>query len=150
MQLFKLQQQLENTQEVLFYFEEGKTVAPHFHITELAWMEKSFLGCGNILRKEGYWQLQLHLAQDFDHRLSPSQFRSIIQRGLEYWPHPEAAVTVQYQGYTIETYFLEILQGRLILQKTQTACLALRHAIYPKKNLKTQGLNALPIAVVAR
>ena len=42
MQLFELQQQLENTQEVLFYFEEGKTVAPHFHITELAWMEKSF------------------------------------------------------------------------------------------------------------
>ena len=40
MQLFELQQHLKNTQEVLFYFEEGKTVAPHYHITELAWMEK--------------------------------------------------------------------------------------------------------------
>ena len=144
MQLFELQQQLENTQEVLFYFEDGKTVAPHFHITELAWMEKSFLDCGYTLRKEGYWQLQLHLAQDYDHRLSPSQFRGIIQKGLEHWPHPKAAVTVEYQGDTIETYFLENPQGRLILQKTQTACLAPEACNLPEEKSKNTGAQCAP------
>ena len=120
MQLFELQQHLKNTQEV-------------YHITELH---------GKVFR---LWETQKGLnAQDYDHRLSPSQFRGIIQKGLEHWPHPEAAVTVEYQGDTIEMYFLENTQGRLILQKTQTACLAPKACNLPEEKSKNTRAQCAP------
>ncbi|MGB0375919.1 MAG: DUF6428 family protein [Flavobacteriaceae bacterium] len=124
MTLNALQQYLETTSSLSIRLTDGSQVPAHFHLTEIAWIEKAFIDCGNTLRKEGFWQFQLYTAEDYDHRLAPAKLQGIIAQGLTHWPFPEAPIRIEFQGKTIENYFLTLQGGYLVLQPTQTACLA--------------------------
>ena len=98
---------LSNSDQSEFIFKVGALQLPsHFHITEVAKTQKDFVDCGGERRSETTCVLQTYVTDDFDHRLSPAKFHSILQKAVSLGIAPEHQVEVEVQGTTIETYAL--------------------------------------------
>ena len=74
-----------------------QTIDPHFHITELAYIQKSFIDCGGTKRQEYYATMQLWIAGDTEHRLSPSKLHKIIDMGKDMIPDYNIPLIFEYQ-----------------------------------------------------
>ncbi|MBP7884982.1 hypothetical protein KAZ93_02265 [Patescibacteria group bacterium] len=48
--------------ETLAFICNGQTIAQHFHITEIGYVQKSYIDCGGNKRHEQYVSMQLWIA----------------------------------------------------------------------------------------
>jgi len=56
----------------------GELVPAHYHITEVARSEKSFIDCGGKRHQQSACVLQVWLADDFDHRLETGKLARVM------------------------------------------------------------------------
>ncbi len=110
--------------EITFKLEDGTTVAPHFHVTEVGNVERHFIDCGGTIRKERSVNFQLYTASDYDHRLAAPKLVSIIELSERKLGIEDAEVEVEYQGSTIGKYGLEWKGEYFLLTNRFTDCLA--------------------------
>lgn len=125
MKLSSLKKHLSELNHVSFIQNNGESVPVHFHVTEVGKVSKSFMDCGGVLRQEESITLQLWVANDYDHRLAPEKFLSILELSEQKLNLEDLPVEVEYQGETIGRYDLGFKQGNFLLKSKKTACLAL-------------------------
>ena len=124
MKLSKLKTVLDKIETVEFALADGRLVPQHFHVTEVGQIDKRFIDCGGVLRKETVINFQLYTADELDHRLSVQKLKSIIELSEKALGLEDLEIEVEYQSDTIGKYALEFKNSRLTLVSTQTACLA--------------------------
>lgn len=127
MHLSELQNWLPDRPAVAFQRPDGSAVPPHYHLTEVGLVQKHFVDCGGIARREERIQLQLWVANDVDHRLSGARFLDILNLTVSQFELGEndPTVEVEYQGSeTIGRYGLAAGPNGLRLTTLRTDCLA--------------------------
>ena len=123
-----------------FITPEGKEVPAHFHITEVGKVEKHFIDCGGVERKESVVNFQLWSSDDTEHRLNPQKTIDIIRLSQQRLLLEDAAIEVEYQGETIGKYALAFDGRSFHLQNKFTDCLAKDNCGVPQKPQQaTQG-----------
>ena len=124
MKLSEVKSALAGLSDVNFLLPDGTKVPEHFHITEVGLIDKHFIDCGGVVRRERVASFQLWQADDFDHRLKPEKMNSIIALSEKVLALPDLEVEVEYQSSTIGKYDLDFRNGAFQLVAKQTACLA--------------------------
>ena len=107
----------------------GEQVPAHFHVTEVGRVQKDFIDCGGTPRSDLRGQLQLLVATDFDHRLSPEKLLGIIEKSRSVLGNDELPLAVEYGQkvavvYAVGRLSLENKSLGLELVTPETACLA--------------------------
>lgn len=136
MKLSEVKSRLDNISELRFKLPDGEYVAPHFHVTEVGQISKSFIDCGGVIRHEKKVAFQLWEANDYDHRLHPEKLSSIINLSINKLEIEDSEVEVEYQGNTIQKFGLDFQNGEFELTTTQTDCLAKDQCGVPTKKVK--------------
>ncbi len=137
MTLQEFYSQLDHTQELSFALPNGSLVPAHFHITEVGQLDRFFLDCGGVMRKESVVNLQMYTAEDYDHRLTVPKLVGILAASaLQLQLRRDAELRVEYQGATIEVYGLSHDGHQFILTALQTDCLAKDKCGIPEKKSK--------------
>jgi hypothetical protein len=124
MKLSEIKDSLRGMQQVSFVLPNGEQIPPHFHVTEIGSIQKYFIDCGGMVRKESVINFQLFTATDFDHRLGAQKLFSIIELSQKQLGLADLEIEVEYQGDTIGKYGLELVNGAFHLVNTWTDCLA--------------------------
>jgi hypothetical protein len=124
MKLSALYSALSQVTEMVFIFPDGRMVPPHFHLTEVGLVTKTFIDCGGTLRTDEIIQMQLWTANDVQHRLDPSKFKEIVRASVDKLQMPDREIFIEYQGSTIEKYGIRFSSPYFHLTRTETACLA--------------------------
>ncbi|MHA6727540.1 DUF6428 family protein [Chryseobacterium sp. A301] len=145
MKLSEIKAILPTLENVQFKLENGTFVPEHFHVTEVGQIQKNFIDCGGVIRKEKTINLQLWNADDFEHRLKPGKLLSIINLSEEKLGIEDSEIEVEYQDGTIGKYDLDFDGNTFILKNKLTACLAQEACGIPtekvRKNLSELTVN---------
>ena len=109
--------------------EDGTPIAPHFHITEVGKVTKSFVDCGGTHRATEACVLQTFVADDVDHRIHADKLLKILAEAHALGIDETFEVEVEVQQQSITLFALgpaTLASGRLtfLLQSKATACLA--------------------------
>lgn len=123
MNLNELKEAISSAETLQFMLPSGAYIPPHFHLTEIGTNTRRFVDCGGNLRETTAISMQLYLATDYDHRLSPSKFISIIEKSEAMLALQNLSIEVEFQGQTIERYKLAFDSGVFILEPLTTDCL---------------------------
>lgn len=125
MKLSEVKQSLRHIPAVNFKLPDGSYVPQHFHVTEVGLVTKHFIDCGGVERKDTVVNFQLWEAGDYDHRLAPQKFLSILDISKRVLGNAEDLnIEVEYQQSTIGRFDLGFDGKDFILAAKQTACLA--------------------------
>ncbi len=81
-----------------FALPDGATVPPHFHITEVGHLAKSFIDCGGKRHVNASCLLQLWLADDTDHRLMAGKLAGIFDRADGLLPSLNLPVEIEHEA----------------------------------------------------
>lgn len=138
MKLQELKQELLNLNEIKFQMENGTTIPPHFHLTEIGAVTKHFIDCGGTERIEKSANLQLWYANDTEHRLTPKKLIDIIQLSEQKLQIGNLEIEIEYQAETIGKYNLKIENGTFILLNKYTDCLASDSCGIPQEKRKVK------------
>lgn len=143
MKLSDVKQHLSELNEVVFKLPNGEKVAPHFHVTEIGLIKKHFIDCGGTIRNESVISFQLFTANDYDHRLSASKLKSIIELSEKHLGLDDLDVEVEYQAGTIGKFGLNFDGIHFVLTNKFTNCLAKDNCGIPtsKPNVKLSEIN---------
>ena len=136
MKLLELKNILKNLDQVNFELPNGTLVPSHFHVTEVGKVEKNFIDCGGIVRKESAVNFQLWTSTDYDHRLSAEKLKQIIELSEKKLGIGNHEIEVEYQSETIGKYDLSFNGWNLVLQPKQTDCLAKDNCGIPVEKTK--------------
>jgi hypothetical protein len=136
MNYFEFKESLQKLTNLAFILPNGISFPSHFHITEVGRTQKQFIDCGGVVRNLSEISLQLWLADDAEHRLSPQKLMRILEETENKIILPDENVVVELQGQTIEKYSLTLDELGFLLHPTQTACLAEDSCGIPKEKLK--------------
>ncbi|PIE50217.1 MAG: hypothetical protein CSA38_04380 [Flavobacteriales bacterium] len=145
MKLSEFKEKLNQVEELHFVLENGEKVPAHFHITEVGQINKHFIDCGGVERKEMTVNFQLWTSIDTDHRLKSEKLQHIIQISEEKLHLQDAEIEVEYQLETIGKFGIDFKEGQFILTSKLTNCLAPDQCGLPsfeKKKVKLSELNA--------
>jgi hypothetical protein len=125
MNLFQFKVLLKELQYPTFQLENGRSIALHFHLTEMGKITKEYIDCGGKFRQESWLNLQLWEADDIDHRLSATQLLGIIRKSERQLKIDEnLELEIEYQGATVGRYKLDWKDNSFVLLAMQTDCLA--------------------------
>jgi len=124
MRISQFKAHLSTLNRLSFKLPSGEIVAPHYHITEVGKVSKSFIDCGGEYREESKISLQLFIAEDFEHRLSVAKTKAILESCEGKLALGDLEMEVEYQGDTIEKYGLKATEGGFEMIALQTDCLA--------------------------
>ncbi|MCD2425820.1 DUF6428 family protein [Niabella pedocola] len=144
MKLSEIKNLLPTLSNVAFRLENGTPVPEHFHVTEVGIIEKNFIDCGGVIRKETVVNFQLWNADDYEHRLKPGKLLHIIELSERKLGLKDAEIEVEYQNETIGKYDLAFDGETFVLQNKMTACLAQEACGVPAVRQKT-NLSELPV-----
>ena len=136
MKLSDVKKTLDEIEQVEFVLPNGELVPNHFHVTEIGRLEKKFVDCGGILRKEVIINFQLWTADDYDHRLSAQKLKSIIEVSEKELLLEDFEIEVEYQSNTIGKYNLDFKNKKFVLVNTTTECLAGDNCVLPKEKTR--------------
>jgi hypothetical protein len=109
--------------------DEKLVVEPHFHVTEVGLVAKTFVDCGGKRREDRACVLQTLVADDVEHRLTPQKLAGILKQTSALGIDAQLPVDLEIQGRTIEVWRVDSAAEAddvLILRVApkQTACLA--------------------------
>jgi hypothetical protein len=124
MKLSEIKKHLSKLETISFQLPNGDLVPEHFHVTEVGKVNKHFIDCGGVLRKEEKINFQLWNANDYNHRLHPEKLVHIIELSERTLNLKDVEIEVEYQGNTIGKYDLDFDGTSFLLVNTATACLA--------------------------
>ncbi len=124
MRLSELKKTLTSIDQLTLQLEDGTAVPAHFHITEAGLTTKHFVDCGGTMRKEKYASMQVWVADDTDHRLSPKKLKDILFYADALFESEDPEVEIEYQRDTIGRFGLNFSNGAFILTSKETDCLA--------------------------
>lgn len=124
MKLSAFKNQLDKISQLNFVQPNGTYVPRHFHITEAGLVTKHFIDCGGTVRIEKAVNLQIWVAQDFDHRLEPLKLKKILALAENLFGQEDLEVEVEFQTDTIGRYGVEFDKENFLLTTKQTDCLA--------------------------
>ncbi len=124
MKLSAFKNQLDKISQLNFVQPNGTYVPRHFHITEAGLVTKHFIDCGGTVRTEKAVNLQIWVAQDFDHRLEPLKLKKILALAENLFGQEDLEVEVEFQTDTIGRYGVEFDKENFLLTTKQTDCLA--------------------------
>ncbi len=131
MKLSELKQHLTAVENITFIQANGKIVPAHFHVTEIGLTTKSFIDCGGDVHTNKTATIQLWLAADFYHRLTPTTFLNIITLSNKVLGDEDLTVEIEYEIETVGKYNLKFDNGTFVLVATQTDCLAIEKCGIP-------------------
>ena len=133
MTLQELLNDLEGEGNLVFRQADGTSIPPHFHITEVGLITRSYIDCGGRLGQLHSVNMQIHYGQDTDHRLSKSKFKGILTKSLRALNLPNVDIEVEYQwNGTIGKFKLGKVLTDWVLIPTSTDCLAKDHCGIPQ------------------
>lgn len=115
---------LSELAELQFQLPDGSFIPAHFHITEAGLTTKHFIDCGGTIRMEKYANLQIWVATDTEHRLSPKKLGNILDLASPLFPEKTVEMEVEYQTETIGRFGLTWNGSHFQLTPKQTDCLA--------------------------
>lgn len=144
MKLSEFKSILKDKSSIAFELPNGTLVPGHFHVTEVGQIDKLFIDCGGITRRERRVSFQLWEANDYDHRLHPEKLLDIIELSEERLLLTDEEIEVEYQGETIGKYALDFKGNNFLLTQTQTDCLAKDKCGIPADKLKTSLADLTP------
>ena len=124
MNINELKQALAGLTAVRFRLPDGSYLPSHFHVTEVGRVAKHFIDCGGVERRETVANFQLWEAGDYDHRLAPQKFLSILRLSEKILGSEELPIEVEYQQATIGKFGLAFDGTDFLLTTKHTACLA--------------------------
>lgn len=136
---------LSNLEQIAFELPDGSLVPAHFHVTEVGKINKHFIDCGGVERREETANFQLWNADDYDHRLHPEKLIQIIELTDKSLHLGELPIEVEYQGTeTIGKFGLEFNGSHFLLTNKFTDCLAKDNCGIPepKKKLKISAIQS--------
>ena len=136
MKLSQVKSSLQNLTDLNFVLPNGAFVPAHFHVTEVGLITKKFIDCGGTVREESVINFQLWEDKDYDHRLAPQKFLSIIELSEKVLELGDLDIEVEYQGSTIGKYDLGHNGKQFILLNKQTDCLAKDQCGVPQEKPK--------------
>lgn len=138
MKLSEVKSELNKLAKLEFQLPNGELVPAHFHVTEVGMINKNFIDCGGVIRKEDVVNFQLWEANDYDHRLHPEKLITIIELSEKLLDLTDSEIEVEYQGKeTICKYDLNFDGKRFLLLPKLTDCLAKDNCGIPVEQLKT-------------
>ncbi len=108
---------------------DNSFVPSHYHITEVARVQKDFIDCGGTVRSTKACVLQVWVANDVDHRLETTKLASIMEIAAPLLQSDELPVEVEFEQGVISQYpvgGMEVTPSGLLfhLGTKHTACLA--------------------------
>ncbi|MDZ7878798.1 MAG: DUF6428 family protein [Saprospiraceae bacterium] len=124
MKISELKSHLNDLNTVSFQLPNGQFVPAHFHITEVGLLTKHFIDCGGDVHEERMANLQIWVADDFDHRLAPQNFLNILDLSKKILNGNDVDIEVEYQTETIGKYGLDFSNNAFQLVAKETDCLA--------------------------
>ncbi|HEU4717179.1 MAG TPA: DUF6428 family protein [Bacteroidia bacterium] len=141
MKLSELNHHLGELTQLNLVLPGGEPVPAHFHITEAGLTTKHFVDCGGTVRTEKYANLQVWVAQDTDHRLSPVKLKNILDIAKNLFEGEDPEVEIEYQSQTIGRYGLDFRGNSFQFTPKRTDCLAGDQCGVPaKKKVKLSEL----------
>ena len=107
-----------------------------FHVTEVAFVQKTFIDCGGTMRETRTCQLQAWVGPDEDHRIAAGKMADVLNRAVHFLPSEELDLEIEYESGAISQYPVakaEVSDEFVTLQLTtkHTACLAPELCIVP-------------------
>lgn len=140
MKLSDVKKVLSELSAVNFKLLDGSYVPQHFHVTEVGLVTKHFIDCGGVERKETVVNFQLWEAGDYDHRIAPQKFLSILDISKKVIGNvDDLDIEVEYQQSTIGKFGLMFDGTDFILVNKQTDCLAKDACGIPEKADQAKG-----------
>lgn len=124
MKLTEVKTILSQLEQIAFQLPDGDLVPNHFHVTEIGKITKHFIDCGGTIRHEEVINFQLWNANDYDHRLHPEKLLHIIELSETSLDLGNLEIEVEYQGNTIQKFWLDFDGTKFLLTTKQTDCLA--------------------------
>jgi Family of unknown function (DUF6428) len=124
MKISEFKAQLGNMNSVEFMLPNNEFVPKHFHITEVGVVTKHFIDCGGDVHEEKKANLQIWVADDFDHRLESNSLLNILKLSEKILQNQDLDIEVEYQTDTIGKYDLIIEGSTFALVAKETDCLA--------------------------
>lgn len=108
-----------------------------FHITEVAFVQKTFIDCGGTLRETRACQLQAWVGPDEDHRIAAGKMADVLGRAASFLPPDDLELEIEYESAQISQYPVagaEVSEQFVTLQLAakHTACLAPDVCLAPK------------------
>ncbi|RSK45488.1 DUF6428 family protein [Hymenobacter rigui] len=124
MKISEIKQALAEVEAVNFRLPTGEYLPAHFHVTEVGLVNKHFIDCGGVERRETVANFQLWEAGDYDHRLAPLKFLHILDLSKKVLGSEDLDIEVEYQQATIGKFGLVREGNDFVLTPKHTACLA--------------------------
>lgn len=108
MNVKQLRELLEANREsqLNFMLPSGEQVPPHFHVTEVGRVHKSFIDCGGVRRDTTSCLIQLWTATDLDHRLTAGKWLQILTLAEPVLQSDELPVEFEYGNDVAAQYSL--------------------------------------------
>ena len=115
---------IQSLKYIVFELPGGKRVPPHFHITEIGIIRKTYIDCGGDLRVENLINMQLWYSNDINHKIEPTKILKIIQNSEKLLKFQDEEIQIEYQQDTICKFNLEFKgDSTFKLIKTFTDCI---------------------------
>lgn len=124
MKLSEFKSHLSKLTSILFVKQNRHVIPHHFHITEVGVVTKKFIDCGGSVHENKFINLQLWVADDYNHRLSPASLLNIIDMSQKIIGGEDLEIEVEYQNETIGRYDVAIQGQYFVLNPKHTDCLA--------------------------
>lgn len=124
MRISEFKTHLAELDSVSFKLPNGTSVPSHFHITEVGRLSKHFIDCGGDVHEEKSASLQIWVADDIEHRLTPRTLLNILDLSKQVLNDEDLEIEVEYQTETIGKYGLSIEDNSFVLLAKETDCLA--------------------------
>jgi hypothetical protein len=114
---------------IRFKFENGETIPPHAHVTEVARIDKKFVDCGGTFRNQSLCRLQTWVSDDHDHRLKAGTLLKILDKGASFLQTEDLEVDVEHELDYITQFPIasaDATDGEMVIQLSlrHTDCLA--------------------------
>jgi len=118
---------------------DGGMIPMHAHITEVGRVDKTFLDCGDTIRRVSHLCLQAWVADDVDHRFTAGKLAMVIERAGPIIGSDDLDVEIEYEDGLISQFPLEEIndsRGALVfrLGTKHTDCLAKDICLPPPKD----------------
>lgn len=107
-----------------------------FHITEVAFVQKTFIDCGGTMRENRSCQLQAWVGPDEDHRIAAGKMADVLGRAAGFLPAEDLELEIEYESGVISQYPVAeaVVNDEFVtlhLTTKHTACLAPELCIVP-------------------
>lgn len=124
MKLSEFKNHIESLEELRFFDIHGQQVPAHFHLTELGLIRRHSIDCGKSIHQSTQACMQLWVANDYEHRLTPDGMHKIIKLSESVIGTEDHDIEIEYQTETIGRYDLVFINGAFHLKPKHTDCLA--------------------------